>query len=319
MGEPLSAPGGIVFLGTSDFAVESLKALDESGERIALVVTQPDRPAGRGRILSAPPVKRTALALGLAVAQPENVNADETVARLRELAPEFLVVVAYGQILRRALLDVPARGAVNLHASLLPRHRGPSPVAWTILSGDLLAGNTSMLMEEGLDSGPILLQDSEPISPADTRGDLERRLSVQGARLLAETLARLRKGGVAIQPQESERATWSRLLTADMRPIDWSRPSAEIRRQIHALSPVPSAWGRVKGRAVKVLRVREAEAAGIPGTVLACEEDGPLVACGQGAVVLTEVQPDGKRAMTGADFLRGGGVRAGDHWECSAP
>jgi len=309
---------GTVFLGTSAFAVPSLEALAEGGERILSVVTQPDRPKGRGRHPEPSPVKSAAERLGLDLLQPETINDAEALTALQRLAPDLLVVVAYGQILRRAVLDLPRLGAVNLHASLLPRHRGPSPIVWAILEGDGEVGNTTMLMEEGLDSGPILLQEVLPLPAEATRGDLEAVLSSRGARLLRATVEGLRQHRVAPQPQDASLATWSRLITREMRPIEWDRPAAEIRRRIHALSPTPAALARVEGRLLKILRVVEVPADGPPGRVLAVGRDGPVVGCGHGALVLREVQPEGKRPMSGADFCRGGGLRPGSVLESAA-
>lgn len=303
--------GPVIFLGTSEFAVPSLETLVEEGENVGLVVTQPDRPRGRGRRVEPPPVRRAAERLDLAVFQPERLNAPEAVARLRVLTPEFLVVVAYGQLLKAELLGLPSRGTVNLHPSLLPRHRGPSPVAWTILAGDARAGVTTMFLDEGMDTGPILMQESLPLGAELTRGDLEVVLAERGARLLLETLRNVRDGTVSPIPQDPSRSTLSELLTREMRVLDWSRPSAEVRRQVHALSPVPGCLARFSGRLVKVFRVREVDGRGEPGRVLRLSDGGPVVACGRGAVLLAELQPEGKRPMSGAAFCRGGGLEAG--------
>lgn len=303
--------GGIVFLGTSHFAVPSLRWLAARGETISLVLTQPDRPRGRSRRPEPSPVKVVAETLALPVLQPESVNSADIVEAVRSIAPEFIAVVAYGQILRRPILEIPSRGPVNLHASLLPRHRGPSPIAWTILEGDPEAGNTTMLMEEGLDSGPLLFQEALPLSRDSVRGDLEEILSERGAELLLETLAALRQGRVAPRPQDESRASWSHLLTREMRAVDWRRPAEQVRRRIHALSPTPGAVVRLEGKLLKILRVAEVAARGPWGRVLGAEPQGPVVGCGDGALLLREVQPEGRRPMSGADFVRGGGIRIG--------
>ncbi|MDW7709825.1 MAG: methionyl-tRNA formyltransferase [Deferrisomatales bacterium] len=307
----MSRPGPVIFLGTAPFAVPSLEALIAAGEAVALVVTQPDRPRGRGQRTEATPVKAAAERLGLRVAQPEQVNAPETLEELRGLAPELLVVVAYGQLLRRPLLDLARRGAVNLHPSLLPRHRGPSPVASAILAGDDLVGNTTMLLDEGMDSGPVLLQESMPLDPEATRGEVEEHLAGAGGVLLARTLRGLREGAVRPVPQDETRVTVSRLLTRQMRPIPWDRSAGEVRRLVHALSPHPGALTLLGGRLVKILRVREVEGAGPPGRVLELRREGPVVGCGAGSLLWLEVQPEGRRPMRGADFARGGGVAVG--------
>ncbi|MBI5017065.1 MAG: methionyl-tRNA formyltransferase [Deltaproteobacteria bacterium] len=310
--------GPLVFLGTSEFAVPSLEALVASGETVSCAVTQPDRPRGRGRRLERSPVAAAAEALGVAVCKPERVNFPSVVADLSGFGPEFLVVVAYGQLLKAPLLAVPRGGTVNLHASLLPRHRGPSPVAATIWEGDSHAGNTTMLVDEGLDTGPILRQEAFPLDPRATRGDLEGRLAREGADLLVQTLGALREGRVVPRRQDDALATWSRKLGREMRPVDWGRSADEVRRQIHALSPVPGALTSLGGRRLKVLRVAPVEGSGEPGRVVRTEREGPIVACGRGAVALVEVQPEGRRAMGGGDFVRGGGARVGDLLEAPA-
>ncbi len=306
------APGPVVFLGTSAFGVPALQALCRAGESVALVVTQPDRPAGRGRRTTPPAVKAAALDLGLPVFQPERVNAPEAVARIAGAAPEFLVVVAYGQILGRELLRVPRAGAVNLHPSPLPRHRGPAPVAWTILSGDDRAGVTTMLMDERMDAGPVLLQRAFPLPPDVVCGELEDRLSRAGADLLVKTLQALREGRVRPAPQDESRATYSRMIDRALRRIDWTAEADGVRRRVHALSPRPGALTWVRDRGVKVLRVAERSVTGRPGTVVRVDRDGPVVACGRDGVVLLEVQPAGRRPMTGAEWARGRGVSPGD-------
>jgi len=257
-------------------------------------------------------VRQAAAALGLPVFQPERLDTPEAVARLSSLTPEFGVAVAYGQLLRSEVLAMPSRGVVNLHPSLLPRHRGPSPIAWTILCGDEQAGISTMLLDEGMDTGPILLQEPFPLNPEETRGEVEECLADSGAALLVTTLEGLRAGTLRPQPQDRDRATLSRLITREMRAIDWSAPSREVRSLIHALSPQPAALVRVGGRLVKLLRVREVAATGLPGRVVELSRSGPVVACGDGAVVWLEVQPEGRRTMDGDAFARGGGVQAGD-------
>ncbi|GAB6062253.1 methionyl-tRNA formyltransferase [Deferrisoma palaeochoriense] len=308
----MADPGPVVFLGTSAFALPALEALLAAGERVALVVTQPDRPRGRGRKLEPPPVKALALERGLPVFQPERVNAPEALERIGSLEPEFLVVVAYGQILGRGLLEVPRRGAVNLHPSLLPRHRGPSPVAWTILEGDDRAGVSTMLMDERMDAGPVLLQRSFPLLPQTTCGELEDHLARAGADLVVKTLEGLRAGRIRPEPQDEDRATYSRLIDRELRTIRWDEPARRVRARIHALSPRPGALTFRGAAAVKVLRAGERDGEGPPGTVVRLDRDGPVVACGRGAVVLLEVQPEGRRPMGGADWARGGGPAPGE-------
>ncbi len=306
------APGPVVFLGTAPFALPTLRALVGAGERVALVVTQPDRPRGRGRSLQAPPVKELALHLGLPVIQPEGVNHPDAVKRVASLRPEFLVVVAYGQMLGKELLGVPSRGAVNLHPSLLPRHRGPSPVAWAILEGDDRAGVSTMLVDERMDAGPVLLQRDIPLLPSATRGEVEDHLARIGADLVVKTLQGLRAGTVRPVPQDEAAATYSRRIDREMRRIPWDAPARAVRRRIHALSPRPGALGELRGSLVKILRAAEVPESGTPGVVLRIAPEGPVVGCGRDAVVLLEVQPEGKRPMGGDAWARGGAIRPGE-------
>ena len=307
--------GPVVFLGTAVFAVPALAALAGAGESLALVVTQPDRPKGRGRKLVPTPVKAAAECLGLPVFQPERLSDPGAVARLAVLQPEFLVVVAYGQLLCREVLALPLRGAVNLHPSLLPRHRGPSPVAWTLLHGDPQGGNTTMFLDEGMDSGPLLLQAMEAVAPDRTRGDLEESLARSGAELLVRTLAEVRRGELAPRPQNPAGVTFTERITRELRPIPWELPASQVRGRVHALSPVPGAVCRCDGKLLKVLRVAEVLGDGPPAVVLDHDPLGPRVACGAGALVLVQVQPEGRRAMTGVEFVCGGGATPGSRLE----
>ncbi len=307
-----------MFLGTAEFAVPALGALVAAGEDVVRVVTQPDRPRGRGRKAEPPPVKRAAAALGLDVWQPPRVNDPEVATELAGLEPEFLVVVAYGQLLGSAVLSAPDRCAVNVHPSLLPRHRGPSPVAWAILSGDRETGVSTMVLDEGMDSGPVLLQRRFPLDPARTRGEVEDVLAREGAALLVETLRGVREGTVQPKPQDEAGVVTSHLLTPELRWVPWTRTSAEVRRRIHALAPRPGAVAVHRGKRLKILRAAEAVGRGSPGTVLYTGADGPVVACGRGAVVLLDVQPEGRRPMSGAAWARGVRGLEGDRLETEA-
>ncbi len=305
-------------MGTAEFAVPALGSLVAAGEDVVRVVTQPDRPRGRGRKAEPSPVKRAAAALGLDVWQPPRVNDPEAATELAGLGPEFLVVVAYGQMLGPAVLNAPDRCAVNVHPSLLPRHRGPSPVAWAILSGDRETGVSTMVLDEGMDSGPVLLQRRFPLDPAQTRGEVEDVLAREGATLLVETLRGVREGTVRPKPQNEAGVVTSRLLTPELRWVPWTRSGAEVRRRIHALAPRPGAVAAHRGKRLKILRAAEAVGRGSPGTVLSTGADGPVVACGQGAVVLLEVQPEGRRPMPGAAWARGVRGLEGDRLETEA-
>lgn len=302
----------VVFLGTGEFALPVLEALHSECD-LAAVVTQPDRPRGRGLEPGAPPVKERAAGLGLEVLQPESLRSEEFLERIRALSPDFLVVADFGRILPPALLGV-GRAVVNVHPSLLPRWRGPAPVERALMAGDEVTGVTTLHVSERVDAGDIILQKEVPIAPEEDAGTLRARLAREGARLLLDTLGLLMDGKAPRTPQDEGRATYAAPLTAADEVLDWSRPAAEVVNRVRALSPVPGArtwWG---GRILKVKRARPGGEAGgaSPGTVVGLTEGGFLVACGDGAVEVLEVQPEGRRSMPAADFLRGYRLSAGD-------
>lgn len=296
----------VIFMGTPQFAVPSLRALAER-YGVALVVTQPDRPAGRGRALVESAVKVAARELGLPLFQPDSLRSPEALATLKEAQPDVIVVVAYGEILRQNVLSLPPRGCVNVHASLLPRQRGAAPIAAAILAGDKVTGITIMLMDAGMDTGPVLAQAEEPIRPDDTTGSLTARLAGLGARLLVDTLPRWLQDEIVAQPQDGSRATYAPMIRKEDGLIDWGEPAAVIERQARAFDPWPGAYTYWQGR-----RVRIAQAEPLlswcgseePGTVLAsC--DGVGVATGEGALLIHRLQVEGKRCVDCAAFLCG--------------
>ncbi len=313
----------LIFMGTPHFAVPALEALAGArtpgrlapdGVEIVAVVTRPDKPSGRGQGVVLSPVKEKALALGLPVWQPGPLRRPENLAELRRLAPEVIVVAAFGQILRREVLELPRFGCINVHASLLPRHRGASPIAAAILAGDQETGVTIMQMDEGLDTGAMLAQRSMPIAPDETTGTLTEKLSRLGAELLLETLPRWFAGTLMPQPQDESQATQTRLLTKEDGVIDWQLPAEVIARQVRAYTPWPGTATTWRGKTLKVLRatalpsgagVSPAEPA---GKVSLRSFDGAqaLVAqCGQGLLRLDVIQLEGKRALSANEFLRG--------------
>ncbi len=311
----------ILFWGTPAFALPALRALSGEGHDVVGVVTQPDRPAGRGRRLRASPVKEWALAEELPVLQPEKPAGEDFLERLRELAPDLSVVVAYGRILRADVLDLPPRGSINVHASLLPELRGAAPIQWAIIRGLERTGVTIMRMNERMDAGAILLQAEEPIGDDETASELAGRLAEIGAEALVGALALLEMDELPSREQDHTRATYApRILRANAR-IDWSRPALEVSRLVRGLDGAPGAWTTLAGVEMKLFRPRgllESAHDESPGTVLVAgaePEEGLLVACGVDAVWLREVQPAGRRRMRVGDWIRGRGVAEGDRFE----
>jgi methionyl-tRNA formyltransferase len=298
----------LVFIGTPQFAVPSLQRLAEADQDIAAVLTQPDRPAGRGRALTRPPVKVAAGALGLPVLQPPSLRDPEVLEQLRSLAPEAIVAVAYGQLLRPEVLAIPPKGVLNVHPSLLPRWRGASPIAGAILGGDEETGVTIMLMDAGLDTGPVLSQVRHPISTHDTTGSLTEAL----ADLLVETLPRWLAGEIEPQPQDEALATVTRLVAKEDGALDWALPARELWLRVRAYNPWPGAYARLDGEQVHIWQAWPVEAASAeaPGTVIAAPPGAPAdaafaVQTGAGALAVTEAQRAGRKRLSADEFLRG--------------
>jgi methionyl-tRNA formyltransferase len=294
----------IVFAGTPAFAVPALAALADSRHAVVEVWTQPDRPAGRGRKPQASPIKQQALDRGLDVAQPVNLKQAQIQARLTALAPELMIVAAYGQLLPRALLAAPRYGCLNIHASLLPRWRGAAPIQRAILAGDTMTGVTIMQMETGLDTGAILCQREAPIEPEETAGMLHDRLATLGAAALLTTLDDLVAGTLRARHQDPANATYARKLNKAEAEIDWGLGAAALARQVRAFNPWPMAFTWFAGERLRVLRAqaRRCEQSDIPGTVLAAGPEGVDVAAGTGTLRILKLQPAGKRAMPAAEF-----------------
>lgn len=297
----------LVFLGTPAFAVPSLERLVEAGHEIAAVITQPDRPRGRGQELAPPPIKQAAQRLGLCVHQPERIRDPEAVALLASLAPQAMVVVGYGQIIPQKVIDLAPLGIINVHASLLPKYRGAAPVQWAIVRGESVTGVTTMRIDAGLDTGDILLQRQTPIGPEETAVELSERLALMGADLLVETLRGLEAGTIVPQPQDHTQATYAPLLKKEDGRIDWSRPAPEIYNKIRGFIPWPGAWTLFRGKLLHIWKARPAESSGPepPGALLS-ERDRLAVACGDGRrLELIEVQLEGKNRTSGRDFAHG--------------
>ncbi len=304
----------LVFLGTPPFAVPSLRRLSAGGHDIAAVYTQPDRPRGRGGEMAAPAVKRAALELKLPVRQPERIRAPEIVAELEALRPEAIVVVGYGQILPQSVIDIPPHGAVNVHASLLPRYRGAAPIQWAIARGETVTGVTTMRIDAGLDTGDILLARDTPIGPEETAVELGERLAAMGAELLMETLEGLAAGKVEPRKQDHALATYAPMLKKEDGWIDWSRPAREIYNKVRGFVPWPGSYTRFRGLRLHIWRARlaEGESAAAPG-VVSLSGRRLLVGCGDRAYLEPlEVQLEGRKKMAIADFVNGQRLEEGE-------
>jgi methionyl-tRNA formyltransferase len=306
----------VLFWGTPDFALPALRALGDEGHDVVGVVTQPDRPAGRGRSVRVSPVKSVAEAEGIPMLQPERARGEPFMDAVRALDPDISVVVAFGQILRPEVLALPPRGSVNIHASLLPELRGAAPIQWSIMRGYDVTGVSIMQMDEGLDSGPVLMQVPEPIRPDETGSDLGMRLSEIGAEALVETLAMMESGGVEPVAQDHDRATYAPKLDRAIARLDWTRPAIDVARWIRGLDAVPGAWSHdASEQPVKFFAPRVEIREGEPGRVIEIDDEvGLLIGCGEHAVRVREVQPPGRRRMAAGDWIRGRGVSVGDRF-----
>ena len=303
----------VMFMGTPDFAVGTLEALLAAGHEVELVVTQPDRPKGRSGRLCAPPVKECALRHGLSVYQPTRVREEENMEYLCTFHPDIIVVAAFGQLLPQRLLDLPRYCCMNIHASLLPKYRGASPIQWAVLNGDPVSGVTAMRMDAGLDTGDIMAQTEVILAPDETAGSLFDRLAEAGAQLAVDTMSRLEAGTVSYAPQDAELATHTAMIHKELGLINWARPAAEIERLIRGLNPWPSAYTYYNGRNFKIwkARVTEADSDAQPGMVICADKNGFVVQTGSGALELLEVQLEGRKRMDAGAFLRGNTVETG--------
>lgn len=298
----------VVFMGTPEFACPTLQKLVDRGEQVLAVVTQPDRPKGRGQKLLPPPVKELAEKHGIPVLQPHRVRIPEFIDILKEMNPEVIVVVAFGQILPKPLLDIPELGCINVHASLLPRYRGAAPLNWCIINGETETGVTTMLMDEGLDTGAMLLKKTTAIGPEEDTLSLHDRLSLLGAEALSETLDQLANGVLKPEPQDSSLSCYAPILKKEHGIIDWNRTPQTVKNMVRGMLPWPGAYTWLDGRMVKIYRVRVKEdecAAAAPGTVLAAGKEGIEVACSGGSLIIDELQLEGKKRLSSGDFLAG--------------
>lgn len=306
----------IVFMGTPDFAVGSLQALCESGKHeIMAVVTQPDRPKGRGNKLLQTPVKEYALEQGLTVYQPQKVKTPEFVELLHELQPELIVVAAFGQFLSKEILELPKYGCINVHASLLPKYRGAAPIQYAIIKGEKESGVTIMQMDIGMDTGAMLDKVVVPIEENTTMGELHDALREQGATLLLQVIDKIATGTAVAEPQDNEQATYATLLDRSMEHIDWSKTAQEVHNLIRGFNPAPSTFTKLpNGKSLKIWgsKMTDKSSAAAAGTVIETGKHSFFVACGEGVLEITEVQPESKKRMPAQVFLNGRGVQEGD-------
>lgn len=306
----------IVFMGTPDFAVGSLQALCESGKHeILAVVTQPDRPKGRGNKLLQTPVKEYALEQGLTVYQPQKVKTPEFVELLHELQPELIVVAAFGQFLSKEILELPKYGCINVHASLLPKYRGAAPIQYAIIKGEKESGVTIMQMDIGMDTGAMLDKVVVPIEENTTMGELHDALREQGATLLLQVIDKIAAGTAVAEPQDDAQATYATLLDRSMEHIDWSKTAQEVHNLIRGFNPAPSTFTKLpNGKSLKIWgsKMTDKSSAAAAGTVIETGKHSLFVACGEGVLEITEVQPESKKRMPAQVFLNGRGVQEGD-------
>ena len=301
----------IVFMGTPDFAVPSLQMLIDRNETVCAVFTQPDKPKGRGHKLQAPPVKELALAHNIPVYQPATLRDEEPQRLLSDLAPELIVVAAYGKLLPKAVLDLPKYGCINVHGSLLPKYRGAAPIQWAVINGEQTTGVTTMYMGEGMDTGDMLLKAETPIGPEETAGELFDRLMVLGAELLGKTLDALAAGTLERIPQDETQATKAPMLSKELSKLDFHRPAVELHDLIRGLNPWPCAVVELDGKRLKLLASKVIAESGTPGEV-AQREEGLIVFCGEEALRITELQTETGKRMGGAEYLRGHPIQPGD-------
>ncbi len=304
----------VIFMGTPDFAVGTLEALIEAGHEIVLVVTQPDKPKGRGGKMQYTPVKEVAVAHDIPVYQPKKVKEQECVEKLRAYQADVCVVVAFGQILPKEILEMTPYGCINVHASLLPKYRGAAPIQWAVIDGEEVSGVTTMQMDEGLDTGDIILKAQVPLDEKETGGSLFDRLAAEGAALCVKTLKALEDHTATWTPQGDSTTSYAKMLTKDLGNIDWSQAAVSIERLVRGLNPWPSAYTNWQGKTMKIweAEVSAKEGESLPGTVIQVDKDGFYVQTGQGSLKIKALQIPGKKRMDAAAFLLGYQVNVGD-------
>ena len=310
----MSTPWPIVFMGTPQIAAVTLEQLIQGPDPVVGVVTQPDRPTGRGQRSIPSPVRRVAESRGIPVIAPEKIRTPEFLNALREWKPEIIVVVAYGRILAKTILDLAPYGCLNVHYSLLPKYRGAAPAAWTIINGETTAGVTTMKLVEKMDAGPLYLQEATEVAAAETTGSLQSKLTPIGARLLLETLRRLKAGSLMPREQDESGVTFAPLLKKEDGLIDWTQSATLIERRVRGFDPWPGAYSHIGGKLLKIHRARvlAADITGTPGEVLRADAEGLWVATGSGILGLEEVQLENRKRLSGVEFLRGARIKTGD-------
>lgn len=303
----------LIFMGTPDFAVGTLKALLNSEHQVAAVVTQPDKPKGRGKALQFPPVKEVAVEADIPVYQPRRVRDEEFIRTLQKIEADAIVVVAFGQIIPEEILNMKKYGCINVHASLLPKYRGAAPIQWAVIEGEKESGVTTMQMDAGLDTGDMLKKVVVPLDEKETGGSLFEKLSEAGAKLLAETLKGLEEGSIQPEKQGDSPTAYARMLSKDMGKIDWSQEAVHIERLIRGLNPWPSAYAKLDGKTLKIWEadVLERESGMAPGTVTEVGKESILVQTGKGMLAVRQLQLEGKKRMDAGAFLRGYSIKEG--------
>lgn len=295
----------VVFMGTPDFAVETLKAIYEAGHEVILAVSQPDKPKGRSGKLQPTPVKEYAIEHDIPVYQPVKIRTEESVEYLRQFEADVFVVAAFGQILPKVILDMPRLGCVNVHGSLLPKYRGAAPIQWAVINGEKVSGNTTMLMGPGLDDGDMLLKSEVELAADETGGSLFDKLAIDGGKLAVKTIEALDKGEITPIPQDESQATHVGMIKKEMGLVDWTKSAEEIERLIRGLNPWPSAFSFIDGKQLKLWKATVLDKTGEPGTVISVDKNVFTIACGQKSLEINELQLEGKKRMAAGDFLRG--------------
>ena len=303
----------VIFMGTPDFAVGTLEKIIAAGHEVVLVVSQPDKQKGRGKAFQYPPVKECAIEHGIEVYQPKRIREAESVEYLRKYQPDIIVVAAFGQIVSREILEMPKYGCINVHASLLPKYRGAAPIQYAVINGDAVSGVTIQQMNEGVDTGDIILQKEVELAPDETGGSLFDRLAKTGAKACVEAMAQIAQGTAVHTPQDSALATHTGKITKEMGSIDWNTPAVEIERLLRGLNPWPSAYSHLHGKTLKIWSadVLDKQYEAQPGQVAEVTKDAVIIQTGKGALAVKELQLEGKKRMAAGDFLRGYQVEIG--------